>query len=443
MGSERGGGGGPVTAPVVPPSELTVTGGRPLRGRLRLPGCKGISHRALLFAAIADGRSTIRGLADGADVAATASCLDALGVRLRQVDSALTVRGNGLAGLREPAEVLDCANSGTTMRMLAGLLAGRDFLSVLVGDESLSQRPMRRVLDPLAAMGATVDGRDGGRLAPITVRGGGLRGVRHDLATASGQVKTALVLAGLQADGTTEVVEPAPSRDHTERMLGALGVPLDRTDARTVRVTAGEPRPFEIDVPGDPSSAAFFVVAACIVPGSDLTLAGVSLNPARISYIEILRSMGAVIDVTVTGDEIGEPVGDIHITASPLHGTDIAGDESIIDELPVLAIAAAFADGETVIHDAAELAVKESNRIGTVEQELTQLGIAVEARTDGWVIQGGAPTGADLKSHGDHRIAMAAAVAGLGASGATTVRGFAATAVSYPGFAADLESVLA
>ena len=214
-------------ASIAAPSELTVTGGRPLRGRLRLPGCKGISHRALLFAAIADGRSTIRGLADGADVAATAECLDALGVRVKQAGDALTVRGGGLAGLRESETVLDCANSGTTMRMLAGLLAGRDFLSVLVGDESLSTRPMRRVLDPLAAMGATVDGRDGGRLAPLTVRGGALRGIRHELATASGQVKTALVLAGLQADGTTEIVEPSPSRDHTERMLDRARRPAD------------------------------------------------------------------------------------------------------------------------------------------------------------------------------------------------------------------------
>ena len=226
-------------------------------------------------------------------------------------------------------------------------------------------------------------------------------------------------------------------------MLAALGVALDRPDPRTVRVGAGEPRAFELDVPGDPSSAAFFVVAACIVPGSDLTLERVSLNPARVAYVDILRHMGATIDVTVTGEEIGEPVGDVHITAAPLHGTRITGDESIIDELPVLAIAAAFADGETVIADAAELAVKESNRIGTVEQELTQLGIPVEARADGWVIRGGAPVGAALKSHGDHRIAMAAAVAGLGASGQTTVRGFGATAVSYPGFASDLESVLA
>ena len=414
-----------------------------MRGRLRVPGCKGISHRAVLFAAIADGRSTIRGLADGADVASTVACLDALGVRVRaDAEGAVVVRGLGFDGLREPSTVLDCGNSGTTMRMLAGLLSGRDFLSVLVGDESLSARPMRRVLDPLAAMGAHVDGRDGGARAPIVIRGGGLRGMRHELATASGQVKTAVLLAGLQAAGTTEIVEPAPSRDHTERMLTALGVPLERVSNREVRVRGAQPSSFEMDVPGDPSSAAFFVVAACIVAGSELVLEGVSVNPARIGYVDVLRRMGARIEVTVTGEQIGEPVGEITVTASALTATEIAGDESIIDELPVLAIAAAFADGVTTIHDAAELAVKESNRIGTVEQELTQLGIGVEARPDGLLIRGGSPVGASLKSHGDHRIAMAAAVAGLAASGETTVRGFGITAISYPGFADDLESVL-
>ena len=425
------------------PTELTVIGGRPLRGRLRVPGCKGISHRALILAAIADGPSTIRGLADGADVASTAACLDVLGVRLRSdASGAIAVRGNGFDGLRESSSVLDCGNSGTTMRMLAGLLAGRDFLSVLVGDASLSTRPMRRVLDPLAAMGAAVDGRRGGALAPITIRGGALRGSRHELATASGQVKTALLLAGLQASGTTEISEPAPSRDHTERMLTALGVSVTRHDARRVAVSAGQPDPFELDVPGDASSAAFFVVAACIVAGSELVIEHVNLNPARVGYVDVLTRMGAQIEVTVTGEQVGEPVGDISVTAAPLHGTDIAGDESIIDELPVLAVAAAFAEGVTTIHDAAELAVKESNRIGAMEQELTQLGIGVEARPDGLVIHGGSPKGASLKSHGDHRIAMTAAVAGLGASGETTVRGFATTAISYPGFAAALESVL-
>jgi 3-phosphoshikimate 1-carboxyvinyltransferase len=302
---------------------------------------------------------------------------------------------------------------------------------------------MRRVVDPLVAMGARIDGRDHGALAPLTVRGGRLRGVRHDLATASGQVKTALLLAGLQAEGRTTIVEPAPSRDHTERMLGALGVELDRPSDREVRVEAGRPAPFEITVPGDASSAAFFVVGACITPGSDLVVEGVNLNPGRIAYVDVLRRMGADITVTETGEQVGEPVGDLHVVASPLRGTDIAGAESIIDELPVLAVAAAFAEGVTTIHGAAELAVKESNRIGTVEQELTQLGVGVEARSDGLVVRGGVPVGAALKGHGDHRIAMAGVVAGLAAAGTTTVRGFGVVAVSYPSFLADLDRVRA
>ena len=424
------------------PAELVVEGGRPLRGRLRLPGCKGISHRALLFAAIADGRSRIEHLADGADVASTADALTGLGVRVQRDGTTAQVAARGFDGLHEPERVLDCGNSGTTMRMLCGLVAGRPFLSVLTGDDSLSRRPMLRVVDPLRAMGAHLDGRDGGALAPIVVRGGALAGMRHDLAVPSGQVKTALVLAGLQAEGVTEVVEPAPSRDHTERMLTALRAPVERVDDRMLRVRAGTPEPFDLAVPGDPSSAAFFVVAATIVPGSSIVLEDVSLNPARIEYVDLLRAMGANIEVTVTETRVGEPVGTIAVEAAPLHGIEISGTEAIIDELPALAVAAAFADGVTTISDAAELAVKESNRIGALEQELAQLGVGVEARADGLVVRGGTPVGATLKSHGDHRIALCAAVAGLAASGTTTVRGWPTVAISYPGFERDLAGLL-
>ena len=306
-----------MTRAVAAPSELTVVGGAPLRGRLRVPGCKGISHRAVILGG-PGGRSV-----DGTRTRGRRRCgVHDLGARRarRQISVSTPMRssceGLGFDGLREPDTVLDCGNSGTTMRMMAGLLAGRDFLSALIGDESLSARPMRRVLDPIGAMGAHVDGRSGGTRAPITVRGGSLRGGRHELATASGQVKTALILAGLQADGTTEIVEPAPSRDHTERMLRALGVPIDRPDPTTVRVTRGEqPVPFELTVPGDPSSASFFVVGACITPGSDLVIEAVSVNPARIAYIDVLRRMGADIDVVVTGEQVGEPVGDITVRA--------------------------------------------------------------------------------------------------------------------------------
>jgi len=424
-------------------TELVVRSGRPLRGRLRLPGCKGISHRALLFAALAEGRSQIANLADGEDVRSTARALEELGVRLRSdADGPVAVSAHGIDGLREPERVIDCGNSGTTMRMLCGLAAGRQFLSIFAGDESLSQRPMRRVVVPLREMGATLDGRADGEYAPLAVRGGALQGVRHELAVASGQVKTALVLAGLQAGGETEIVEPAPSRDHTERMLGALGAPVERIDDRTLRVRAGAPAPFELVVPGDPSSAAFFVVAATIVPGSSIVLEDVSLNPARIEYVDLLREMGARIEVQVTETRVGEPVGTIAVEAAPLHGIEISGREAIIDELPILAVAGAFAEGVTTIRDAAELAVKETNRIGALEQELTQLGVGVEVRSDGLVVRGGAPRGATLKSHGDHRIALCAAVAGLAAEGETTVRGWPAVAISYPGFEADLASLL-
>jgi len=429
-------------------SELVLAGGRPLRGRIRVPGCKGISHRALLLAGMADGRSRIAGMAEGDDVAHTAEVLDRLGVRLRHGApdergvGVATVTSGGVETFREPDVVLDCGNSGTTMRMVAGLLAGRPQLAVLDGDASLSARPMGRVVEPLRAMGATVDGRAGGTLPPLVIRGGALRGTRHALAVASGQVKTALLLAGLQAEGVTEIVEPAPSRDHTERMLAALGVPIERRDPTRVALRAGAPRPFEIVVPGDPSSAAFFVVASTIVPGSSIVIEGVSLNPGRIAYVDVLTRMGARIEITETGIEVGEPVGDITVEHASLHGTEIAGEEAIIDELPVLAIAAAFAEGLTTIHDAGELAVKESNRIATLTQELTQLGVEVEARPDGIVVRGGSPRGTRLKSHGDHRVALCGAVAGLAAEGETVVRGWSAVGVSYPRFADDLARLL-
>lgn len=425
-----------------PVTELTITGEVPLRGQIRLPGCKGISHRALVFAALAHGTSRITNLAPGDDVGRTCAALATLGVSVRNGDddsAAIEIAGAGFDALREPEDVIDCGNSGTTLRLLVGLLAGRPHLSVLTGDASLRLRPMARVVRPLRALGALIDGAaDAGR-APLTVRGGGLVGERVDLEVASGQVKTALVLAGLQAGGVTEIVEPAPSRDHTERMLVALGAPLERVDDRTLRVREGAPRAFELEVPGDPSSAAFFVVAAAIIPGSSIVIEGVSVNPGRVEYLDVLRAMGARIEVTISGEVLGEPVGAIAVEAAPLHGTEIFSREAIVDELPVLAVAAAFADGATEIRDAAELAVKESNRITTMHQELSRLGVAVEPRADGLVVRGGRPQGAAMTSHGDHRIAMAAAVAACGATGESTVGGWDAVAVSYPGFAEDLE----
>jgi 3-phosphoshikimate 1-carboxyvinyltransferase len=422
------------------PAEVTFGGRRPLRGRLRVPGDKSISHRAYLFAALATGRSTLTHLATGADVHATRLALEHLGVGIRTgKGGVVTVQGAGAGGLREPDAVLDCGNSGTTMRVLSGVLAGCEFLSVLTGDASLRQRPMARVTEPLRAMGATIDGRDGGRLAPLTIRGGRLVGMRHELPVASAQVKSALLLAGLAADGVTEVVSPGPSRDHTERMLTALGAPVE-ADGLTARSRPGAPEPFELDVPGDPSSAAFFVVAATITPGSEIVLDELALNPTRIGFVDVLRRMGADIDVEVTEQRCGEPVGRLVVRAAELGATTIGGDEvpTVIDEIPALAMAAAFADGVTEICDAAELVVKESNRIGALHQELSQLGVGVEPRADGLVIRGGQPRGGLFKSHGDHRVAMAAAVAANALDGASTVRGWRAVGSSYPEFAEHL-----
>jgi 3-phosphoshikimate 1-carboxyvinyltransferase len=420
-------------------SELEIVGPRSLRGRLRLPGDKGISHRALFAAALADGTSRIAHAAPGDDVARTRAALEALGVKVSTDGDEVVVVGHGAGALREPSVVVDCGNSGTTMRMTAGLVAGCEFLTVLAGDGSLSARPMARVAEPLRTLGASIDGRDGGRLAPLVVRGGGLTGARIEPAVASGQVKTALVLAGLQADGVTEIVEPAASRDHTERLLRALGAPVESVDDHTIRVTRGAPSAFELDVAGDPSSAAFLVVAALVAPGSELVLEDVLLNPGRIAFVDVLRSMGGEVTVREKGERLGEPVGDVEVRASSLVATEIACSEPIIDEVPALAVAAAFAEGTTDIRNAAELRVKESDRIATLAQELTELGIEVEARSDGLSIRGGSPRPGTFKSHGDHRVAMAMAVAANAIDGPSTVRGWQAVGVSYPGFAADLD----
>ena len=397
-------------------AEITIAGPRPLRGTVRVPGDKGISHRALLSAALASGRSTIRGLADGEDVQSTRRALEQLAVRVKDA---------------EPS-------TGTTMRMLAGLLAGRSFLSVLSGDSSLQARPMGRVAVPLRALGARVDGRADGELAPLVIRGGGLTGRRIELDVVSAQVKTAVILAGLQAEGVTEVLEPAPSRDHTERMLEALSASVSRVDDRTIRVEAGAPTPFDLDVPGDPSSAALFAVAACITPGSSIVIEDVCLNPRRLGFVEVLRAMGARADAEPTSERLGEPVGRLAVEASPLVATTIRPDEGMIDEIPVLAVAAAFADGVTEIQGVAELRVKESDRVNTIEQELTQMGVGVETKQDALTIRGGTPRPAMFKSHGDHRIALAAAVAANAMQGESTVRGWHSVAVSYPRFADDL-----
>ncbi|MGI8810669.1 MAG: 3-phosphoshikimate 1-carboxyvinyltransferase [Acidimicrobiales bacterium] len=414
-------------------SSFTVTGGRPLRGRITVPGDKSISHRALILAALAEGTSVVRGLSDGDDVARTRAAVEAMGA---EVDGDKITGGR--SRLHEPADVLDMGNSGTGIRLLAGLCAGLPWLTVLTGDGSIRRRPMQRVADPLRQMGATVDGRDSGRLPPLAVRGGTLRGIDYELPVASAQVKSAILLAGLSAEGDTVVRQPVVTRAHTEEMLAACGGDVEVSDdGLVVRVRACTLQPFELDVAGDPSQAAFWIVAACIVPGSEVTVDNVYVGPARTGFLDVLARMGA--DVERTDD------GSIRARYSPeLHATQVAGAEAadVIDEIPILAVAASQAGGQTVFADAGELRVKESDRIATVTKGLAALGARVEPTHDGLIVQG--PTavhGARADSFGDHRIAMALAVAGLVADGTTVVEGWDAVATSYPGFERDLETL--
>lgn len=417
-----------------------------LRGTIRLPGDKSISHRAVMFGALAEGETRIENFLFGADCLATVACMRALGVEAVVEDApegrVLVVHGVGLDGLREPEDVLNCGNSGTTMRLLAGLLAGQPFLSVLTGDASLRSRPMARVLDPLRAMGAHVHGRDSGRLAPLVLGGSPLTGTQHRLTVASAQVKSALVLAGLFAEGETWVQEPANSRDHTEAMLAAMGAPLT-SDGTVVRVRRPERplRPLRLRVPGDISAAAFWLVAGACHPDAEVEVLGVGLNPTRAGVIEALRAMGAVLAIRNQRIEGGEAVGDVVVRSSQLRGTVLEGAliPRAIDEIPVLALAACVAEGDTIVRDAAELRVKETDRIATTAAELGALGARIETTADGMRIRGGARLrGARCHSRGDHRLAMTLAVAGLLAAGETVIEGAGAVDVSYPAFWQDL-----
>jgi 3-phosphoshikimate 1-carboxyvinyltransferase len=415
------------------------TGSPPLTGSITVPGDKSISHRALIFAALGDGTSRLRGLNAGDDVESTRRCLARLGVTThRSIEdlSQVVVEGSGWDGLREPDEVLDAGNSGTTMRSLAGLCAAIPGHSVLTGDETLRRRPMLRIVEPLRAMGAQIDGRSGGDLAPLAIRGGLLTGMKHNLRVASAQVKTALVLAGLRASGPSEITEPGPSRDHTERMLGALGAPV-RASGRTVSVAPIRSLPAaDVTVPGDLSSALFLVAAALLVEGSDLEVRDVGLNPSRTGALEILRDMGADLEWTVDEEVGGEPRGTITARYSHLTGSDIAPEvvPRAIDEFPILAVVASQAEGTTRISGAGELRVKESDRIRTTTAGLEALGVRVATTDDGMIVQGPADLGGgEVDAEGDHRIALAFAVAGL-VAGDVRVKGWSAVETSFPEF---------
>lgn len=398
-----------------------------------------MSHRALIISALARGRSLVTRVNTGADCVATTRMLTDLGARctIHQSQAEVEVEGCGVSGFQEAQGVLDAGNSGTTMRTMLGVCAGIEGLSVLTGDASLRARPMLRVVEPLRQMGARIDGRAHGDRAPLAVRGGSLTGVDIELSVASAQVKTALLLAGLAAEGRTSVTEPGPSRDHTERMLAAAGAELSVSDRTVVLEPGANLEPTRWEVPGDISSAAFLLAAATIVPGSDLTIEEVGLNPTRAGALEVMRRMGAAIEVDVTGERGGEPVGRVRARASDLGATTIEGEEipALIDELPILAVLAACAEGRTVIRDAAELRVKESDRIMVMTEGLLMLGVDCEATPDGMVVNG--PTalaGATVDSRGDHRAAMSFAVAGLRAAGSVKVEGWSCVNTSFPEF---------
>ncbi len=438
----------------------SVTTARGLRGEIVVPGDKSICHRTVMLGALAGGRSRARGFNASADTLATVNCLRAMGCVIDiNENGEIEVGGVGTLGLREPEDVLNAANSGTTARLLSGILSGQPFLSVLTGDSSLRRRPMGRVVEPLSAMGASIWGRDRARYLPLAIQGNPLRPVSLQLPAASAQVKSAILLAALFAEGETTVVEPAATRDHTERMLAAMGArvtvgphpsplpegkgvretgPVDEMRANEIRVFGPAAlEPFDLTVPGDFSSAAFFLAAAALVPDSDLAVLNVGLNPTRTGFLDILREMGARIEVFDERVAGGEPVGGVRCRTSDLKGVSIDGEmvARAIDELPALAVLATQAEGETIVRGARELRVKESDRISTVVTELSRLGASVEELPDGFVVRGPSRLrGAFCSTYGDHRLAMSLAVAGLVAAGETQIESAECVDVSFPGF---------
>jgi 3-phosphoshikimate 1-carboxyvinyltransferase len=411
--------------------------GGALQGDARVPGDKSISHRAIMLGALAEGTSRVNGFLEGEDALATLAAFRAMGVEIEgPVDGSVTVHGVGLRGLKAPAQALDLGNAGTGMRLLCGLLAGQAFDTELTGDASLCSRPMGRVIEPLTKMGAQIQSTEGGR-PPLSIRGGQrLQGIHYDLPMASAQVKSCCLLAGLYSEGRTSVTEPAPTRDHTERMLRGFGYPVQSAGSAISLQGGGSLQACDIEVPADISSATFFLVGASIAPGSDLLLRHVGINPTRVGVINILQLMGADITLQNQREVGGEPVADIRVRYAPLHGIEIPAEQVplAIDEFPALFIAAACAQGRTVLHGAEELRVKESDRIAAMAEGLNTLGIINEVLEDGIVIEGGTIGGGVIDTFNDHRIAMSFAIAALRATAEITVRDCDHVATSFPGF---------
>lgn len=419
---------------------LTIKPGSPLKGKTRVPGDKSLSHRAILLGMLAKGTSEVRGWLDAGDTNATLGVARALGVEIERHDAhTLTIHGGELRPSDAP---LDFVNAGTGIRLAAGIMAGQSFPSILDGSYQLRRRPMKRVTEPLAAMGAKITSTDG--KCPLSIEPAQLKGSHYELAVASAQVKSAILLAALFAEGETTVVEPGPARDHTERMLKSMGADL-QVDGFTVTLKGGASlQPMNMTVPGDFSSAAFLLAAGAIVPDSDLIIEGVNLNLTRTGLLDVLLEMGANIEVTETGLEAGEPVGNLRVRYSDLRGVSIGGDMVVrmIDEFPVLMVAALYAQGETIVRDAKELRVKETDRIAVMAQELRKLGAVIEEREDGFRILGGQKlVGATVDGHDDHRVAMSLTVAGLLADEMTVVTDSKCAGDSFPGFAETIQGI--
>lgn len=414
-----------------------------LRGQLTIPGDKSISHRAVMFGALAKGTTRITHFLDGADCLSTISCFQKMGITIEKNPSEVLVHGKGLHGLSAPSEILDVGNSGTTTRLISGILAGQSFSSVLNGDASIQSRPMKRIITPLTAMGADITSQRGNGCAPLSINGRPLKSIHYNSPVASAQVKSCVLLAGMYADGITSVTEPVLSRNHTEIMLNYFGarVTSDNTTASIRPEPSLEAR--EIQVPGDISSAAYFIAAGLLVPGSEILLKNVGINPTRDGILRVCKAMGA--DITLLNERAsGEPTADLLIRSSSLHGTTIGGEiiPTLIDEIPMIAVMAAFAEGTTIIRDAQELKVKESDRIAVMAENLHRMGADVIPTDDGMIIHGGKPLhGASIDSHLDHRIAMSFAVAGAVCDGPLSIEGGECVNISYPEFYNDLYSL--
>lgn len=429
--------------------DLTVSRPRRLAGEIVAPGDKSVSHRAVMLNSIADGQATVRNFSPGDDCTSTMRIMRALGVEIERTEAegnagdTLIVKGAGTHGLRQADNVLDAGNSGTTMRLMSGILAGRDFKATMTGDNSLRSRPMGRIIKPLSMMGAVIRGRENNTLAPLEFDGGSLEGIEYDLPVASAQLKSAILLAGIRAEGKTRISQPDASRDHTERMLTAMGADIT-VDGLDVTVGQSDIECVDVEVPGDISSAAFWIVAGLIHPNAEVVVKRVGINPTRAGVLTALLDMGANIELVDERDVAGEPVADVVASTSNLRGTELAGSimPLLMDEVPIIAVAAAMAEDETVIRDAAELRVKETDRISATVDWLVAAGVEAEARDDGMAITGsGRIAGGKYQSQDDHRIAMALGVAGLVSDEPITITEANCASISYPEFWDELESL--